>query len=151
VTPDGVAAPGISTGCLSRRTVPAAAAAGAGPAAPISRATVSRPTATPCLRVAKRAAITGRVNSCYCGRPRPLVPAPQRVCPQEDVAVKRQSRSTRLALAIAAAGIALPVFAAGATQTVAGTAILRQSVTHTEAGTAILRHASVAPNGTAIL
>ncbi len=67
--------------------------------------------------------------------------------------MKRQSRSTRLALAlaIAAAGIALPVFAAGATQTVAGTAILRQSVTHTEAGTAILRHASVAPNGTAIL
>jgi len=65
--------------------------------------------------------------------------------------VKRQSRSTRFALAIAAAGIALPVFAAGATQTVAGTAILRQSVTRTEAGTAILRHARVAPNGTAIL
>jgi len=151
VTPHGVAAPGTSTGCLSRRTV--SAAAGTGPAAPISRAPVSRPTATPCLRVAKRAAITqaGQVNSCYCGWPRPLVPAPQRVCPQEDVAVKRQSRSTRLSLVIAAAGIALPVFAAGATQTVAGTAILRQSVTHTEAGTAILRHASVAPNGTAIL
>ncbi len=65
--------------------------------------------------------------------------------------MKRQNRSTRLVLAVAAAGIALPVFAAGATQTVAGTAILRQSVTHTEAGTAILRHTSVAPNGTAIL
>jgi len=64
--------------------------------------------------------------------------------------VKRQNRSTRLVLAIAAAGIALPFFAAGATQTVAGTAILRP-VTHTQAGTAILRHTSVAPNGTAIL
>jgi len=65
--------------------------------------------------------------------------------------VKRQNRPTRLVLAVAAAGIALPVFAAGATQTVAGTAILRQSVTHTQAGTAILRHTRVAPNGTAIL
>jgi hypothetical protein len=69
--------------------------------------------------------------------------------------VKRQSRSTRrstrLVLAVAAAGIALPVITAGATQTTAGTAILRQSVTHTQAGTAILRHASHTPNGTAIL
>ncbi len=69
--------------------------------------------------------------------------------------MKRQSRSTRrstrLVLAVAAAGIALPVITAGATQTTAGTAILRQSVTHTQAGTAILRHASHTPNGTAIL
>jgi len=69
--------------------------------------------------------------------------------------VKRQSRSTRrstrLVLAVAAAGIALPVITAGATQTTAGTAILRQSITHTQAGTAILRHASHTPNGTAIL
>ena len=65
--------------------------------------------------------------------------------------MKRQSRCTRLVLAVAAAGIALPVITAGATQTTAGTAILRQSVTHTQAGTAILRHASHTPNGTAIL
>ncbi len=69
--------------------------------------------------------------------------------------MKRQSRSTRrstrLVLAVAAAGIALPVITAGATQTTAGTAILRQSITHTQAGTAILRHASHTPNGTAIL
>ncbi len=65
--------------------------------------------------------------------------------------MKRQNRSTRLVLAAAAAGMLLPVFAAGATQTVAGTAILRSPVTHTQAGTAILRHTNVAPNGTAIL
>ncbi len=57
----------------------------------------------------------------------------------------------RLALAVAAAGIVLPIVVTGATETVAGTAILRQSVTHSTAGTAILRHAGVSTNGTAIL
>ncbi len=59
-------------------------------------------------------------------------------------------RTTRLVLALAAAGIALPIVTAGATETFAGTAILRQSthVTHITAGTAILR---VHTNGTAIL
>ncbi len=65
---------------------------------------------------------------------------------------RRPTRSAaRLALAVLAAGVALPIAVAGATETVAGTAILRQSVSHTTAGTAILRHAGVSTNGTAIL
>ncbi len=59
--------------------------------------------------------------------------------------------AARLALAVAAVGIALPVVVTGATETVAGTAILRHSVTHTMAGTAILRHGGISSNGTAIL
>lgn len=69
--------------------------------------------------------------------------------------MKRQNRSTRrsarLLLAVAAAGIALPVVTGGGGQTFAGTTILRQSVTHNEAGTTILRRASISPNGTTIL
>jgi hypothetical protein len=65
---------------------------------------------------------------------------------------RRPTRSAaRLALAAVAAGIALPIVVTGATETVAGTAILRHSVSHTTAGTAILRHAGVSTNGTAIL
>lgn len=68
--------------------------------------------------------------------------------------MNRQSRSTRraarLVVAVALAGVALPAVTAGATETLAGTAILRHSVTHTTAGTAILRH-GISRNGTAIL